>query len=425
MTQEMSRTRVMFNDMLNLPRGKYVPVDVAAGGKIGFARGAFAVSYDRDLLPVPGCGVYDGLPDMDLILDAERRKGWQAGTEIALGDLHVDGEPFGLCPRSTLKRAIKDWEALGLSPMVGLETEAYIFQRDQDGIWRPYETPGAFVYGTGPENDPRGVMDDIWEAAHHAEIPIESMNGEYDNGQFELTLRFDHALKACDDTFLMKTLAREVAMKKGLLLTFMPKPVPDRGGSGLHVNFSFVGKDNQNQIAPNGVLSDLGQHCIAGLIHHHEALAGLLAVTVNSYDRLAAGSLAGYWANWAEDHRLVTTRCSTSSSKSARLEHRMADCATSPYQAVAAVLQAARLGVAGNMPLQPAEDLDGLENVRERRHIPSGLDKSLEALDKDVMLRQAVGEAYCDGLVYLKRDEFKRLLNKSVDEIRDFYLPFV
>ena len=425
MAEEMSRTRVMFNDMLNLPRGKYVPDDVAAGGKIGFARGAFAVSYDRDLLPVPGCGVYDGLPDMDLILDAERRKGWQAGTEIALGDLHVDGEPFGLCPRSTLKRAIKDWEALGLSPMVGLETEAYIFQRDQDGIWRPYETPGAFVYGTGPENDPRGVMDDIWEAAHHAEIPIESMNGEYDNGQFELTLRFDHALKACDDAFLMKTLAREIALKKGLLLTFMPRPVPDRGGSGLHVNFSFVGKDNQNQIAPNGVLSDLGQHCIAGLIHHHEALAGLLAVTVNSYDRLAAGSLAGYWANWAEDHRLVTTRCSTSSPKSARLEHRMADCATSPYQAVAAVLQAARLGVAGNMPLQPAEDLDGLENVRERRHIPSGLDKSLEALDKDVMLRQAVGEAYCDGLLYLKRDEFKRLLNKSVDEIRDFYLPFV
>jgi glutamine synthetase len=425
MTQEMSRTRVMFNDMLNLPRGKYVPTDMAASGKVGFARGAFAVSYDRDLLPVPGCGVYDGLPDMELILDAERRKGWQVGTEIALGYLHVDDKPFGLCPRSALKRAVKDWEALGLSPMVGLETEAYIFQRDQDGVWRPYDTPGAFVYGTGPENDPRGVMDDIWEAAHQAEIPIESMNGEYDNGQFELTLRFDHALKACDDTFLMKTLAREIALKKGLLLTFMPKPVPDRGGSGLHVNFSFLNKDNQNQIAPTGVLSDLGQHCIAGLIHHHEALAGLLAVTVNSYDRLAAGSLAGYWANWAEDHRLVTTRCSTGSPKSARLEHRMADCATSPYQAVAAVLQAARLGVAGSLPLQPAEDLDGLENVRERRHIPSGLDKSLEALDKDVMLRQAIGEAYCDGLLYLKRDEFKRLLNRSVDEIRDFYLPFV
>ena len=55
---KITRTRVMFSDLLNLPRGKYVPVDVAAGGDIGFARGAFAVSYDRDLLAVPGCGVY-------------------------------------------------------------------------------------------------------------------------------------------------------------------------------------------------------------------------------------------------------------------------------------------------------------------------------------------------------------------------------
>lgn len=423
--REMNRTRAMFCDMLNLPRGKYVPVDVAAGGSIGFARGAFAVSYDRDLIPVPGCGFYNGLPDMDLMLDAERRKGWQAGTEIALGDLYVDDTPFGLCPRGTLKRAINGWTDLGYSPMIGLETEAFLFQRDTDGIWRPYDTPGAFVYGNGPENDPKGVMDDIWEAAYAADLPIESMNGEFDNGQFELTLCFDHALKACDDAFLLKTMAREIALKKGLLLTFMPKPIPDRGGSGLHVNFSFSDQDGNNPIAPNGELSDLAKHCMAGLIHHHQALAGLLATTVNSYDRLAAGSLAGYWANWADDHRLVTTRCSTKSAKSARLEHRMSDCATNPYQAVAAVLQAARLGFEGKLPLQPPEDLDGLENVREERHIPSGLDKSLDALDKDVVLRKAVGEAYCDGLLYLKRDEFKRLLGKSVDEVRNFYLPFI
>ena len=422
---DIFRTRVMFCDMLNLPRGKYVPVDIAAGGTIGFSRGTFAVSYDRDLLPVPGCGVYDGLPDMDLVLDDERRVGWQSGTEIALGDLFADDKAFGLCPRGTLKRAIKGWDDLGFSPMIGLETEAFIFQRDEDGIWRPYDTPGAFVYGNGPANDPKGVMDDIWEAAHQASIPIESMNGEFDNGQFELTLRFDHALKACDDAFLMKTMAREIALKKGLLVTFLPKPIPDRGGSGLHVNFSFSDRDGKNPIAPTGELSDLAKHSMAGLIHHHEALAGLLATTVNSYDRLSAGSLAGYWANWADDHRLVTTRCSTKSAKSARLEHRMADCATNPYQAVAAVLQAARLGFEKKMPLQPAEDLDGLENVREKRHIPSGLDKSLNALDKDIELRKAVGEAYCDGLLYLKRDEFKRLLGKSVDDVRDFYLPFI
>ena len=421
----VTRSRVMFTDMLNLPRGKYVPVDMAARGPIGFARGVFGVTYDRDLIAVPGCGMYDGLPDVDLELDAQRRIGWQAATEIALGDLTADGQPFGLCPRGALKRAVADWQAHGLTPMVGLETEAFLFQRDADGVWRPYDTPGAFVYGTGAENDPRGVMDEIWEAAHRCEIPLESMNGEYDNGQFELTLRFADALKACDDAFLMRTMAREIALRRELLLTFLPKPVPDRGGSGLHVNFSFADQNGANQIAPSGSLSDLAKGCMAGLIHHHEALAGLLATTVNSYDRLTPGALAGYWANWAEDHRLVTTRCSTKSPKSARLEHRMADCATNPYQATAAVLQAARLGFEGKLPLQRAEDLDGVENVREKRHVPSGLDKSLDALDKDAVLRGAVGLEYCDALLFLKRDEFKRLTGRGVDEVRDFYLPFV
>ena len=102
----VNRTRAMFCDMLNLPRGKYVPVEVAASGSIGFARGAFAVSYDRDLLSIPGCGFYDGLPDMQLVLDEERRTSWQASTDIALGDLHIDGEPFGLCARSRLKLSL-------------------------------------------------------------------------------------------------------------------------------------------------------------------------------------------------------------------------------------------------------------------------------------------------------------------------------
>ncbi len=421
----MNRTRAIFCDLLNLPRGKYIPSDVAAKGSVNFARAAFAVTYDRDLLPLPGSGFHDGLPDMELRLDEERRVAWQPGTEIALGDIHVDNKPFDLCARSQLKRTVEEWESMGCTPMVGLETEAYIFQRDSDGVWRPYDTPGAFVYGTGPENDPRGLMDDIWEAAYACGIPLESANGEYDNGQIELTLRFDEAVKACDDAFLMRVMAREIALKKGLMLSFMPKPIPDRGGSGLHINFSFVGPNGENNIAPNGKLSDTAKQSMAGLMHHHQGLAGLLATTTNSYDRLTAGSMAGYWANWAEDHRMVTVRSSSSSAKSARLEHRMADCSTNPYQAVTSVLQAAKLGVLNKMPLQPAEDLDGVENVRAKHHVPANLDKALNALDKDVQLRHAVGETFCNALLYLKRDEVNRLLGKSVDEVRDFYLPFI
>ena len=136
--------------------------------------------------------------------------------------------------------------------------------------------------------------------------------------------------------------------------------------------------------------------------------AGLLATTVNSYDRLNPGDLAGYWANWVGDNRLVTTRTSSKSPKSVRLEHRMADYATNPYQAVATVLHAARLGYVNKLPLQPAEDLDGWANVREKWHVPSGLDKSLDVLDQDVELGKDIGELYCDEFLYLKLDELKR-----------------
>lgn len=103
----------------------------------------------------------------------------------------------------------------------------------------------------------------------------------------------------------------------------------------------------------------------------------------------------------------------------------MADCATNPYQAVTAVLQASRLGFDKKLALQKPEDLDGIERVRAKRHTPATLDKALDALDKDTALRDAVGALYCDALLFLKRDEINRLQGRSVDEVRDFYLPFV
>ena len=419
------RVRAVFCDLMNLPRGKYVPSSLADGGSIGFARGAFAVSYDRELLSVPGTGYYEGLPDMEMVLDEERRTAWQPHTEIALGRLEVDGKPFDLCPRSLLMKTVDNWKQSGLTPMVGLELEAFVFQRDADGVWRPYDTPGAFVYGTGLENDPAGLVDMIWKTADECGLPVESMNGEYDNGQFEMTLCFDNALKACDDAMLFRMMARELAYRSGYLLTFMPKPMPERGGSGLHVNFSFTDQDGANVIAPDGELSDLATHCIGGLLRHHESMAALLAPTVNSYARLTPASLSGYWANWGEDHRLTTIRSSSKSPKSARLEHRMSDGGANPYIAVATVLEAARLGVVDKLAPGKPEDLDGIEHVRAERHTPPTLTRALDSLEKDRRLIEALNPLLVEAFLVLKRDEAKRLKNGHIDQIRDFYLPFI
>ncbi len=424
----MDRVRVLFADQLNLARGKYLPSEMAAKGKARFCLGAYALTYAKTLVPAPGSGMDAGLPDIEAVFDPEDlRDSWEPGTKIALADLLCDDKSADLCGRSALKRAIAAWQSDGLSPKVGLEAEAYIFKW-VDSKWQPYETPGAFVYGTGPFADPEGLVDDIWETAYRCGLPIESINAEFDTPQFELAMRYDDALKACDDFFLFRQMAREILIRRGYLLSFMPKPIADLSGTGLHINMSFADQQGNNAFAggtSKGALSPLVSGCIAGLLHHLEGLGAIVAPTVNSYARLKPGSLSGYWANWGYDHRGVAVRVSGEEGAAARIEFRSGDCAASPYFATAAALWAARLGVKHEYALPAPELGDGLESVCTDHHIADSLGQSLDALEADTLLCDAIGKPMIDNFVAIKRVEVEELAGKSHAEIFDYYAYFI
>lgn len=426
---DYERVRVLFADQLNLARGKYLPASFARKGAARLCVGTYAVTYSKELVPAPGGGLLEGLPDIEAVFDpANLRPGWEPNTRVALADLEFHGQPAGLCGRGALKRAIAEWRKLGLEPIIGMEGEAYIFQKGHDGGWVPYDTPGAFVYGTGPFVDPAGLIDDLWGAAHRCGLPIESINAEYDSPQFELTLAYTDALKACDDFFLFRTMAREILYRRGYLLSFLPKPFPKKSGTGLHVNLSFRDREGRNAMAGGtapGRLSRLVSGCIAGLIHHHEALGALIAPTVNSYDRLKPASLCGYWANWGHDHRSVAVRVSGEEGEAARIEHRTPDCAGSPYVVVAAVLQAARLGYINDYDLPPPETQDGLENVGAKRHIANSLGDSLDHLEQDATLTDALGRLLVENFIAIKRAEIEELKGKDPAAIFDYYAPYL
>lgn len=423
------RVRILFADQLNIARGKYVPDSEAKKGHARFCVGTYAVTYDRQMVAAPGGGMLDGLPDMEAVFDPNAlRPSWDANTRIALADMRFKGEVFPLCGRSALKKAIADWRALGLDPMIGIEMEAYIFQRAPDGRWVPYDTPGAGVYGTGPFTDPAGLIDEVWAMAAACDLPVESINAEFDTPQFELTLKFADALKACDDAFLFRQMARELLFKRGYLLSFLPKPIPGRSGSGLHINFSLNDKSGNNVFAndvSSGTLSDLMKGSIAGLLRHHEGLAGIAAPIPNSYERLQPASLSGYWANWGIDHRSVSVRVSAETGPAARVEHRVADCAASPYVAVAAMLQAALLGVRNGYPLPEAETNDGLETTGTEHHTPHSLAEAIDALEADTVLGDAIGRLLVDNYVAVKRRELEIVDGMTAEQQFDYYAPFI
>jgi glutamine synthetase len=421
------RLRVLFCDHLNLARGKYVPFKGAVDGGQSFCRSTFGVQFDKDLMPSPGSMMLEGLPDMEArYLGGDIRDGWHDGEKVVVGDLwDIHGDPLGMCGRQALKRAIADWGAKGLKPMVGIELEASAFQFTEDGGLEPYDNPGGIVYGTGPFADPAGVTEAIWDRAIEAGFRLDMITAEYDTPQFEFTLSFDEALKAVDDTFLFRQLAREVALEHGILLTFLPKPLADKGGNGMHINFSFQNADGNNVIGSGDNPGDLAKGCMAGLIHHHQGMTALIAPTVTSYQRLQPAGLAGVWNNWGVDHRGVTTRISSEAGAKARLEHRMADATANIYTAIATVLQVARLGLENDYALPPAETQDCFEGQDATVCAPSSLGEALDLLEADTAVSGAVGQLLVDNLIFMKRDEIEKTKDLSGDALRDWYIHYL
>lgn len=428
MAIEYDRVRLLWPDHLGLARGKYLTPEKAETGTAHCIT-LFTLGFDREMIPHDGGLFWNGLPDCDATFDeGDIRPGWQEGTAVVVPDITREGRPVPLAPRNVLRDIETRWTDQGLTPMVGIELEAYLFEPDGEGGWRPISTPGAYVYGTGSAVDPSGTIDEIMKTAREAGIRLESVNSEYDNGQFELTLRYDTAMAAADEAFLFKVLAREVAASRGMLLTFMGKPINERGGSGFHVNLSFNDEDGNNVLADDQAedgLSDTARAVMAGMLHHHVGMTALVAPTVNAYKRLQPGSLCGYWANWGYDHRGVTVRVPPARGQGTRLEHRVGDGSVTPHQGVAAVLAASLLGYEKGYQLPPVETLDCIENASTDIVTPASLKDALDALEADTDLVETFGPAFVDGFVTVKRGEWDRYQKWTTDWEMTEYLPFL
>ncbi len=424
------RLRVLFCDHLSLARGKYLPANKIGDGSTRLCQGVYALTYAKDLIPAPGGALLEGLPDMVASFQAtDVRDGWQARTSVVVADLYdTNGEPLDLCGRGLLKRTVDKWHDIGLTAKLGIELEAYAFEMDDAQGLRPYATPGGFVYSTGVLSDPRGFIDAIWDRALAAGFPVECITSEFDAPQFEFTLSYDDAVKAIDDAFLFRLMAREVAYEHGIVLTFMPSPIATLGGSGLHINFSFNDASGNNVLVEPGAtydLSDTARGCIAGLMHHHASMAGLIAPTVNSYQRLKPASLSGFWQNWGFDHRGVTIRVASEEGPRARIEHRMGDAAASPYVQAATVLQAALLGVQHAYPLAAPESQDCIVAQDAKESVPKNLSTALDALEKDESLIHALNATLVANHVAIKRAEIEEHRHLEGDAARDYYIHYV
>lgn len=428
MSTESSRIRLFWPDHLGIPRSKFLPVEFAADGT-GHCTAVFGLGFHRDMDPAPGAFMLEGLRDMRAVYEgADLRPGWDADTDVVVGSLRLDDGPYVWSPRHVLETAIAEWSELGYKVNLGIELEAYVLEQDANGKWVPYNTPGAHVYGVGAFADPAGLLDKIMAQARESGFELESVNSEYDVPQFEFTLRYKEALAAVDEAFLFKAMAREIAAREGYRLTFMGRPLGDRGGNGLHLNLSLQdesGRNCLNDVEDPAELSELAMQCLGGLVAYHRPMTALLAPTVNAYKRLQPGTMSGIWANWGLDHRGVTSRVSGERGPACRIEHRMADGAANPYTAAAAVLTAARLGVVGRMDPGPPSTSDGLMTFDDVDCVPGNLSEALDALEANQEFVDAVSADMVAQFVAIKRAEWERFNLAVTDWELNEYLDYL
>ncbi|NJL82564.1 MAG: type I glutamate--ammonia ligase [Chloroflexaceae bacterium] len=222
-------------------------------------------------------------------------------------------------------------------------------------------------------------------------VPIEKHHHEVaTGGQNELGFRFDSLVKTADNVMIYKYCIKNVAKKYGRTVTFMPKPLFNDNGSGMHTHQS-IWKDGQPLFWGDGYanLSKTALHYIGGLLRHAPAILALSNPTTNSYKRLVPGFEAPVNLVFSQGNRSAAIRIPLSGSnpKAKRLEFRCPDATCNPYLAFAAMLCAGIDGIKNEIdPGQPLDkDIYDLspEELSSIPSTPASLEASLEALESD------------------------------------------
>ncbi len=250
--------------------------------------------------------------------------------------------------------------------------------------------------------------------AHHHEVAS--------GGQAEIDIRFNTLVNMGDQSMKYKYVIKNVARRYNKTVTFMPKPLFQDNGSGMHVHVSLW-KNGRNLFYQTGKyaeLSDLGVYFIGGLLHHAPALCAFCAPTTNSYRRLVPGYEAPINLIYSQRNRSACVRIPmySGSEKAKRIEFRTPDPSCNPYLAFAAILMAGLDGIKNRMEPPPPIDEDIYELAKnggpEIQSTPGSLEESIQALEEDheFLLR---GEVFTEDLIQVWLD-FKRA--REIDYIR-------
>lgn len=336
------------------------------------------------------------------------------------GVLRVMGEiwePYGGSrspkdPRYVAKRIEEVLKESGYRGFIGPEMEFMTLTEDLKPVSTWGNTPKLNYHVSSPL-DPLyefklKVMDELISLGLQPEVT----HHEVGVGQSEVSVKADTPLRSADNVMRIKRGIKEVARELGLVATFMPKPVPNDNGSGMHFHMSlWDGKRNlfYDPDDEYAELSQVGRSFIGGILDHASSLAAIVSPTVNSYKRLVPGFEAPIYAVWGRANRSAAIRVPIyrrGMESSKRIEFRVPDPSCNPYLAFAATFAAGLDGIKRKIEPGDPADVNVYKNDLRARRLPRTLHEALDELESDNSYLKGVfdGEAL-ETYVELKRRE--------------------
>ncbi|MCB9100036.1 MAG: glutamine synthetase [Anaerolineales bacterium] len=341
--------------------------------------------------------------------------------------LALDGQPWGACPRSFLKRMIDRAAGQGLTVQATLENEFSLLKADDQGGYAPIDT--ALCFSSVAMAAAAEVIDAIVAALEAQGIAIDAYYPELGHGQHELPIRHAPVLQAADNQIWFRETVRNVAAQHGLLASLAPKPNPAQAGNSAHIHWSVWDSEGKTNLFydPNDryQLSQMGYHFIAGVMAHLPGLLGLTAPSFNSYRRLQPHFWSSAYTAWGPDNREAAVRVASGlrghEADSVNLELKPSDPSNNPYLALGGLIAAGLDGLARQLTpseptlIDPGNYSDEERAARGIARYPTTQAEALDALAQDSVLMDALGPMLSAAYLTVKRSEYKAFAAADLD----------
>ena len=319
-----------------------------------------------------------------------------------------EGSVFSHNGREILKQVVKRVEKMGYACKIGAECEFYLFKTGENGEPSEVTLDKGGYLDIEPLDKGQDIRREICLTLEEMGIKPEASHHEQGPGQNEIDFRFSDALTCADNLQTFKSVVKAVTSRNGLFASFMPKPIQDAPGSGMHINLSLY-QNGQNIFKNTGEgHSNIAESFIAGVLAKTPEITLFLNPLANSYDRLGRPDAPKY-VSWSHQNRSQLVRIPAAVGEKVRMELRSPDPSLNPYLAFALILSAELDGIENNAALPPAVDTDlymADKNITKNLTLlPDTFDKAIAFAEKSTFVKSVLGDELLSKYIEIKKTE--------------------